>query len=106
MGEPTAEESASTNDLEVLFADRYTIENPTYAKIAKGFDKVVMVQPWPPHQPNNKRRYDNNFRGQSRPYQHRGWRPRGGYQRNYYNDRSGEDNSRKYEGHMSANQRQ
>ncbi|CAJ0594082.1 unnamed protein product [Cylicocyclus nassatus] len=63
---------SSSSALEDLFADRYSLENESYAKICKGFEPVICLHPF---HSRPKRNFDNNSSNQ---YRGRGGWNRGG----------------------------
>ncbi|VDM83257.1 unnamed protein product [Strongylus vulgaris] len=66
--------------LEELFADRYSKDNESFAKICEGFEPVICLHPF---HSRPKRNFDNNSG------QHQYWRGRGGWNRGRGDGREG-----------------
>ncbi|PAV90471.1 hypothetical protein WR25_14606 [Diploscapter pachys] len=94
-----AGEPATTTSLENLFPNRYTMEDPDYAKVAEGFPSVIVERPFFDNGNFRNYRNDQYGRGYGHQNQHRGgggfrgqrgrgFSRGGGFQQNY-GDRGG-----------------
>ncbi|VDN40123.1 unnamed protein product [Gongylonema pulchrum] len=69
----------TADELDRMFADRYTMDNVLYAEVASGFPDPIVLYPWNPRPKRSfNNRYSRGSGGQRRPW--RAGRQRGGWE--------------------------